>query len=173
LTFAQTPHKKPFGTYTYSDGRFYYQLKIKRDSSFTYEFAFKLGSSKSSGSWKLNKDTLYLFEKEPPWKIINVDERKVDSLIDKSRVEVIYISDPSKQRPGALYIDGVPTIIDPDSLPKKYVIVSFKIWVNENCQKKQETDSLGIASFSINKINTISIDFDSYNVKTQKVIISS
>jgi hypothetical protein len=170
FTFGQTTPKSIIGTYSYSDGEFYYNLELKKDSTFAYQFSFKRGSTFSSGKWKFSKDTLFLTDYEKPWTIKQVEENVLDTLGDNSIIEVIINDTDAIQIRGDqdIYIDGQPRKVKYGSKTKQHVVTDFEIWVNNECSNPQMTDKLGRVKFANKRIKTISFDYDKYLIKYSK-----
>jgi hypothetical protein len=164
LTFGQTVPQSVIGTYSYSDGNFYYKLELKKDSTFAYQNSFHRGSTASTGKWKFSKDTLFLMDYEKPWTIKNVEEIMLDTLGDNSVIEVIINDTDAIHIRGDhnIYIDGKPTNVKYDSKTKRHVVADFEIWVNNECKNPQLTDKFGRIKFVNKKIKTISFDYDKY-----------
>ncbi len=162
--FGQTAPQSVVGAYSFSDGNFYYKLELKKDSTFSYEFSFKLGSTASTGKWKFFKDTLFLTDYEKPWTINQVEEFALDTLGDNSIIEVI-INDTNSiliRSDHFIYIDGQPTKVKYDSKTKRHVVADFEIWVNNECSNPLLTDKFGRIKFASKRINSISSIYDKY-----------
>ncbi|MBL7882618.1 MAG: hypothetical protein JNL69_01005 [Bacteroidia bacterium] len=167
LTFGQTVPQSIIGTYSYSDGNFFYKLELKKDSTFAYQNSFHRGSTASTGKWKFSKDTLFLMDYEKPLTIKNVEEVMLDTLGNNSVIEVIINDTDAIHIRGDhnIYIDGQPTKVKYDSKTKRHVVTDFEIWVNNECSNPQLTDKLGRTKFTNKMINTISFDYDKYLIK--------
>jgi len=170
FTFGQTAPQSIVGAYSYSDGIFYYKLELKKDSTFSYEHSFKLGSTSSTGKWKFSKDTLFLTDYEKPWTIKQVEEKILDTLVDNTVIEVIINETDAIHIRGDhdIYIDGRPTKVKFDSKTKRHVVADFEIWVNNECHNPKLTDKFGRIKFENKRIKTISFDYDKYRIKDPK-----
>lgn len=170
LTFGQTIPQNIIGTYSYSNGNFYYKLELKKDSTFAYQFSFHRGSTSSTGKWSLSKDTLFLMDYEKPWTIKQVEEITLDTLGDNSVIEVIINDTNSIHIRGDhdIYIDGQPTKVKYDSKTERDVVTDFEIWVNNECNSPQLTDKFGRIKFVNKRVRTISFDYDKYLIKDPK-----
>ena len=170
FTFGQADNKSIVGTYSYSDGNFYYKLELKKDSTFTYQHSFKLGTTSSSGKWKFNKDTLLSADFEKPWRIQRVEEFVLDTLGNNTIIDVI-INDTNAihiRGDHAIYIDGQPTKVKYDSKTKRDVVTEFEIWIDNECSNRQLTDKFGRTKFANKNIKTISFAYDNYIIKNPK-----
>jgi hypothetical protein len=170
FTFGQTSIQGIVGAYSFSDGYFYYKLELKKDSTFSYEHSFKLGSTSSTGKWKFNRDTLILTDYEKPWTIIQVEEIVHENLGDNSVIEVIIDDTDTAHIRGDhdIYVDGQPTKVKYDSQTNQQVVTDFEIWVNNDCSNPQLTDKFGKIALSNTRIKTISFDYDKYLIKDPK-----
>ena len=168
LTFGQKNKSKLFESYSYSDGRFYYRLDLNNDSTFTYEFSFKLGSTMSKGNWGIINDTLVLSKYETPWTISNVDEKFIDTLENKTLIEIKVDDTSSVKIRGdhALYIDGNPTSVKYNYSKGEYMVKDFDVWINGNCKDIRKTNEIGIVQFDTESVSKISIDYNDYYIQS-------
>jgi hypothetical protein len=170
FTFGQTVPQSIVGTYSYSDGNFYYKLELKKDSTFAYQNSFHRGSTSSIGKWKFSNDTLFLTDYEKPWTIKQVEEIVLDTLGDNSVLEVIINDTDAIHIRGDhnIYIDAQPTKVKYDSKTTRDVVTDFEIWVNNDCNNPLLTDKSGRIKFANTRIKTISFDYDKYLIKNPK-----
>ena len=117
--------KKHYAEYYYSYGRGYFHLKLFADSTFIYRSGFKLGDMQSDGRWRKEGNTLKLLGQQMPWKILKVEEQKIDTVKNKIKVTVITTG--------------------PDSL----LIQNLPVWVNNNCDPFASTNKYGTVEFHI------------------------
>lgn len=134
IVIGQDQKKKLYKKYGFADGRFYRRLDLFTDSSFVYEFEFKLGGFKCNGKWRIVRDTLKLLDVPKPWSIAHIQEQKIDSIKGKIIVKLITAD--------------------------RVIINGFGVRINNNCDTTIFTDKDGIAEFHIASIDKLYIDYD-------------
>jgi hypothetical protein len=134
--------QKPIGVYDMILGEFHYALTLKSNGNFKYGHSFEMGSTSSTGKWKLNNDTIFLSSYQKPWLIEGVEEKNIDSLKNQVCIEVIYKSHATDQ-----------TVRD------------FTVWINGDCNMTQLTDSLGRIFFTLTNTSWLNIIYDDYKIK--------
>lgn len=130
------------GTWSqFSEPEFYYELKLHKDGSFKWTNSFSLGTTTSTGKWKIDRDTVHLFDYERPWKISEVNELNIDSL-QSLLVEVRFFDHPKQSKP----------------------VSDCYFTINDRCDSEFQTDSLGQVKIS-ESVKKVDFKYDSYTIK--------
>jgi hypothetical protein len=164
--------KSPIGVYTYTNGEFSYKIVLSADSTFKYEFSFSRGTTSSTGKWKLNEDTFYLYDYQKPYTIKEVKESKKDILGKDALIEVVIIDSTANTNTinirgatGTIFVDGQPLHIAHSLKTNEELVTDLELWVNDNCDSLKFTNERGNVKLINNKINKISFRYDNYWVK--------
>lgn len=144
IAFGQSNLPHLTGTYQVAIEGFFYQLELKKDSTFTYTHSFELGGTTDVGNWRAVHDTLVLFNFTRPWPVCDVIEKRIDSLQNKVLVEIKF---------------------------EKYDIndqMPINIWINGNCNDMGVYAEKNIAIFNTAFVSKIETEYSKYIVKNGK-----
>ncbi len=130
-------------------------LELYEDYTFYYKSGFKSGTTTSRGNWRLVGDTLKLFNYYKPWRILRVEEYKVDSGLLKTWVHVVVADgvtdEPVDTRTGkTLQTEGVR---------------SFVVWAADYCESMVQTGQDGIAILEGIHHKKLQFEHDEYYVQ--------